>query len=148
MSPINSTDLDKLSAAITSSMATGFAQLQQALVSTIQQTQVVVTPKATTKQHYTRFLGKGQTASPSDLADKDRRILSIFAKRGFRNVVLKDRASARKASLSLLRLPILRPPTRPWPLRNWPPLLRSTGAGTVPLPLVSVMRRCRSITRG
>jgi hypothetical protein len=92
MSPINSTDLDKLSAAITSSMTAGFAQLQTALISTIEQTRVIV-PKAVAKQ---RFIPKGQTASPSDLADKDRRILSIFAKRGFRNVVLKDRANPDK----------------------------------------------------
>jgi hypothetical protein len=87
MSPINATDLDKLSAAITSSMTAGFAQLQTALVSTIEQTRVIV-PKATTKAH---FLPRGAKASANDLAAKDQRILNIFAKRGFKDVVLRDR---------------------------------------------------------
>jgi hypothetical protein len=93
MSPINSTDLDKLSAAITSSMTAGFAQLQTALISTIEQTRVIV-PKATPNRPH--FLAKGQRVAPSDLASKDARIAAAFARRGFKDAVLKDRANPDK----------------------------------------------------
>jgi hypothetical protein len=43
-------------------------------------------PKAAAKPH---FLPKG--SAPESLEAKDRRILNIFAKRGFKNVVLRDR---------------------------------------------------------
>jgi hypothetical protein len=91
MSPINTADLDKLSTAITSSMAQGFAQLQTALISTIQQTRVIV-PKATTKP---QFLPKGAKAAPADLSAKDAQIVARFAKRGFQ-VTLKDRNDPNK----------------------------------------------------
>src|SRR5690242_8745066 len=38
-----------------------------------------------------RFLPKGSHASPSDLAAKDQRLLNAFTRKGFKNVVLRDR---------------------------------------------------------
>jgi hypothetical protein len=37
------------------------------------------------------FLPKGSHASPSDLAAKDQRILNAFTRKGFKDVVLRDR---------------------------------------------------------
>src|SRR5215467_2315039 len=39
----------------------------------------------------TSFLPKGSHAAPSDLAAKDQRILNAFTRKGFKDVVLKDR---------------------------------------------------------
>src|SRR5262249_13103310 len=88
MSPISQNDLTQLTSAITSSMTAGFAQLQTALISTIQQTQVVVTPKAAAKP----FLPKGAKADASSLASKDAMIVAAFHRKGFKDVVLMNRS--------------------------------------------------------
>src|SRR5690242_17562400 len=86
MSPISKSDLDQISMTIASAMSQGFAQLTQALAQPSQPS-----PKAATYRYRTPFLAKGQRASPSDLASKDQRILNAFTRKGFKNVVLRDR---------------------------------------------------------
>jgi hypothetical protein len=88
MSPIASTDLDKITSTIALAMQQGFAQLTSAFA----QMTPTVTPKASP-----RFLAKGAKAAPSDLAAKDARIVAAFTKRGFKNVVLIDRANPKAA---------------------------------------------------
>ena len=58
MLPIAKSDIAELSSAITQSMTAGFATLQTALIQTIQQTRVVVAPKARPT-----FLPKGTKAA-------------------------------------------------------------------------------------
>ena len=89
MSPISKSDLDQISMTIASAMSQGFAQLTAAL------SQPVAASKAaaakTTSYRYSRFLPKGSKASPESLADKDQRILNAFTRKGFKDVVLRDR---------------------------------------------------------
>src|SRR5262249_47031422 len=86
MSPIAKGDLDQITAAIATAMQSGFAQISQALA---QQPKAI--PAQASYGYTKHFLPKGSHAAPSDLAAKDQRILTDFAKRGFKDVVLMDR---------------------------------------------------------
>src|SRR5262249_60248159 len=83
MAPISKSDLDQISSVIASSVAQAIAQA------------FATQPKAIPAQAYqytkaSPFLPKGGKAAPSDLAAKDQRIVSAFAKKGFK-VTLMDR---------------------------------------------------------
>jgi hypothetical protein len=87
MSPISTNDLDKITAAITSSMTAGFAQITQALA---QQPKAAIPAQAYQYIKTSPFLPKGSKMAATDLASKDARIVAAFSKRGFK-VTLMDR---------------------------------------------------------
>ena len=86
MSPIASSDLDKIATVIASSMQQGFAQLTAAL----SQPKAAMPAQAKTSYKYGTFLPKGAKADATSLAAKDQRIVNAFARKGF-SVTLMDR---------------------------------------------------------
>jgi hypothetical protein len=66
------------------------ASLVAAVVTQIMQGQSA-TPKAVS-----HFLPKGSHAAPSDLASKDQQLINAFHRKGFKDVVLMDRAHPTK----------------------------------------------------
>jgi hypothetical protein len=90
MAPISQNDLSAITATIALAMKDGFAQLTAALSQPVAASRAA-TAKTTSYRYSTPFLAKGQRASPSDLAAKDQRILNAFTRKGFKDVVLRDR---------------------------------------------------------
>jgi hypothetical protein len=92
MSPISKSDLDAITNTIALAMQQGFSQLTAAL----SQPRAVPAQTKTTTYRLSGFLPKGSKADPADLQSKDQRILNAFLRKGFKNVVLLDRADPSK----------------------------------------------------
>jgi hypothetical protein len=90
MAPIAKGDLDQITAAIATAMQSGFAQISQALAQ--QQPKAAMPAQAKTAAYkYGSFIPKGEKADAASLVQRDQNILNGFHRKGFKDVVLKDR---------------------------------------------------------